>query len=70
MLGHFERELRIYSRLNHPNIAKFLEVIYQEKYVIIVMEMIQGGTLADYVYDGFNMPRSFFVKLEMRYSML
>ena len=63
MLAHFEKELRIYSRLDHPNIAKCYDVIYKDEFIIIVMEIIQGGTLSDYIYNGAQTSRQLFSKV-------
>lgn len=34
---------------NHPNIVKYVEFFNQDKYLFIVMEFYEGGTLYDYV---------------------
>ena len=47
ILEHFESELRLYERLDHPNIAKWKETIYTEDYIVIIMELCMGGTLAE-----------------------
>ena len=45
-LENFEKELRIFSRINHKNIAKYYETIYTPDFIIIVQEALTGGTLA------------------------
>ena len=44
-LMNFEKECRIFSQLNHPNIAKYYETIFLEDYIVIVMELLQSGNL-------------------------
>jgi serine/threonine protein kinase len=39
------REIRILSRLNHPNIIRLMESIDSPKYVYMVMELAQGESL-------------------------
>ena len=39
------REIRILSRLNHPNVLRLIESIDSPKYVYLVMEYIHGESL-------------------------
>ena len=53
-LINFEKELRIFARLDHPNIAKYYGTIYFDDYIIIVMEYLSGGPLTEIVACNFN----------------
>ena len=44
-LENFEKEQRIYSRLKHKNITRYIETIYTQDYIIIVQELLTSGTL-------------------------
>lgn len=44
-----EREIDISKRLSHPTIVKLHEVINREQSIIMVMDLIEGQTLLDYV---------------------
>lgn len=44
-------ESEILSRLNHPNIVKFLHVRESENRIFIGMEYIRGGNLADLIQN-------------------
>ena len=46
LLENFEKELRIYSRISHPGISKYIDTIYLKDYIIIVQELLTGGTIA------------------------
>ena len=39
------REIRILSRLNHPNIVRLVESIDSPKYVYLIMEYVSGESL-------------------------
>lgn len=43
------REIRILSRLNHPNIVKLFEAIDSPQYVYLVMEHVHGESLHSYL---------------------
>ncbi len=51
-LARFEREAKLLAQLNHPNIATLhgLEEAHGQKF--IVMEMIEGQTLAERIASG------------------
>ena len=52
--GHMqqlEQELRLLEQINHPLIAKLHKVVYTEKYVIVVMEYCENGSLFDSVIN-------------------
>ena len=46
-----EQELRAYEKINHPNIAKVVEIIYQGPWIIVVMEYCDGGSLLNYIVE-------------------
>ena len=48
-LGRFEREARILASLNHPNVAALYELFEAEGRRVLVMELVEGPTLADRV---------------------
>jgi serine/threonine protein kinase len=48
----FEREARVISSLNHPNICTLHDVGHQEGIDYLVMEFLEGETLADRLTKG------------------
>ena len=38
--------------MDHPNITKFYKCCYDNEYINIVMELIKGENLADYMLNG------------------
>ena len=46
-LENIEKELRIFERLSHPGITKYIETIYLQDYIVIVQELLTGGTLGN-----------------------
>ena len=46
-LENIEKELRIFERLSHPGITKYIETIYLDDYIVIVQELLTGGTLGN-----------------------
>ena len=45
----FEQEVRIMQTLNHPNIVKIEEIVYEEKLIFVVMEYCTRGDLFSYI---------------------
>lgn len=45
----FEQELRIHQKLNHPNIVKIHDVIYQPALIFVVLDLCSGGDLLNYI---------------------
>ena len=48
----FEREARIISSLNHPNICHLYDIGCQDGVDFLVMEFLEGDTLADRLHKG------------------
>src|SRR5262245_36011950 len=46
-LARFEREARILASLNHPNVATLFGIFEAEEWPVLVMELVEGPTLAE-----------------------
>lgn len=44
-LDAIEEEVKILTKLDHPNIVKYYETYVDDKYIYLVMEYIGGGEL-------------------------
>jgi Tol biopolymer transport system component len=51
-LSRFRREAEILASLNHPNIAQIYDLEALDDRIVIVMELVEGPTLADRIADG------------------
>jgi serine/threonine protein kinase len=51
-LSRFEREARTLASLNHPNIAQIFGLEHSDGTRAIVMELVDGPTLADRLAQG------------------
>jgi eukaryotic-like serine/threonine-protein kinase len=48
----FEREARIGASLNHPNLVGVYDIAADDEAVTMIMEYVEGGTLADAIRGG------------------
>ena len=51
-LGRFRQEAEVLASLNHPNIAHVYGLEKADRDTVIVMELIEGPTLADRIAEG------------------
>lgn len=49
-----QTETNILKTLHHPNIVQYIDVIHTSKHTLLVMELIDGGTLLDFITNKFN----------------
>ena len=45
------QEINVVLKMDHPNIVKFYQCVYDNDYINIVMEHINGKTLSDYILE-------------------
>ncbi|HUF46970.1 MAG TPA: protein kinase [Vicinamibacterales bacterium] len=50
--ARFDREARLLASLNHPHIASIYDIEEHEGTVALVLELVEGPTLADRIADG------------------
>lgn len=67
-LSYLENELRISSRLMHPNIVKVFDVIYTPEKIMIIMEYMSQGDLHSLLQSSLNF--SFEELLRFSYQLL
>lgn len=65
VLGRFKREAKAASALNHPNICTVYDIGEHEGRPFIVMELLEGGTLAGPEFAG-PMPQEQVIKIGMQ----
>ncbi|CAK0843179.1 unnamed protein product [Prorocentrum cordatum] len=53
-----EQEIRIMTKLDHPNIIKLFETFQDSRYVYLVMEMCEGGELFDRIVEEKHLPEA------------
>ncbi|HUK89734.1 MAG TPA: protein kinase [Blastocatellia bacterium] len=51
-LARFEREARVLASLNHPNIAVIHDLVESDAGRVLVLELVEGQTLADRLESG------------------
>jgi serine/threonine protein kinase/Tol biopolymer transport system component len=51
-LGRFRREAQVFASLNHPNIAHVYGLEQSDGHQALVMELVEGPTLADRIAQG------------------
>ncbi|MGH0149506.1 UNVERIFIED_CONTAM: hypothetical protein FKN15_035003 [Acipenser sinensis] len=47
----FLKEVKVMRCLEHPNVLKFIGVLYKDKKLNLITEYIEGGTLKDFIRD-------------------
>ncbi|XP_034780950.2 LIM domain kinase 2-like [Acipenser ruthenus] len=47
----FLKEVKVMRCLEHPNVLKFIGVLYKDKKLNLIIEYIEGGTLKDFIRD-------------------
>lgn len=55
MLKYLDTELRLSTMLDHPNLVKIYEIVYQQDYIGIVMEYLQNGNILEYMETRNNL---------------
>jgi serine/threonine-protein kinase len=67
IVARFEREAEALRLLNHPNIVQILEYLQENEHHYIVMEYVEGGTLADLLthQPQFPIERTLQIALDM-----
>lgn len=70
----FEREITVFSQLNHPNITKFISVISDDNLIYIVMEPCFRGDLHSYIAErgkiGESSARVFVIQIALALKYL
>lgn len=49
MMKLLETEIRVVMEMDHPNIVKFYQCVYDNQYINIIMELVRGIPLLDYL---------------------
>lgn len=52
----FEREVRTLQTLNHPNIVRLYDVVYEDNLIYLIMEYCQHGELFQFIIDQQRVP--------------
>ena len=55
ILARFIEEIKLHSRLNHPNIVKFYGFFEEKDHICLVLEYLNGGTLFDHLNDVYTL---------------
>jgi len=56
MQSLLQSEIQVIIEMDHPNIIKFYQCVYDNNYVNIVMELVKGMNLADYIREKKRIP--------------
>ena len=61
-----KQEEKIIKYLNHPRIIKLQEVINLENYLILIMDLMEGGSLKDFIINRYQLKNknNYFIKDE------
>lgn len=54
IMPYLENELRLHSRLTHPNVVKIYDIIYDNDIIMIIMEYLSGGDLYSLINRGIH----------------
>ena len=54
-----QREFKILSQFNHPNIVRFVNLLETDKRLLLVMECLEGGQLKHKMDEVFSKGRIF-----------
>lgn len=57
-LEYFEREVRVLQNITHPNIVKVIDIVYQPKIIMVVMEYCMYGDLLTFLTERRVLPPS------------
>lgn len=52
----FLTEVKVMRSLDHPNVLKFIGVLYKDKKLNLLTEYIEGGTLKDFLRNADPFP--------------
>jgi serine/threonine protein kinase len=52
MAPRFRREMRVAASLSHPHVVTLFDAIVDEDAVLLIMEYVEGPTLAERLRDG------------------
>jgi eukaryotic-like serine/threonine-protein kinase len=63
ILGRFEAEAQTMALLEHPNIVRVYDVGRDDSHAFIVMELVQGGSLIDWLGEHGAMPSTLAVSV-------
>ena len=50
--SNFVNEIKIVNTLNHPHVIKLIEILYNQKNFIMVLEYLSGGNLNEYLMEN------------------
>lgn len=56
LFDRFEREVRTMQTLNHPNIVRLYDVVYEDNLIYLIMEYCQHGELFQFIIDQQKVP--------------
>ena len=45
------QEINVVLKMDHPNIVKFYQCVYDNEYINIVMELVNGLPLSDFLLE-------------------
>jgi len=63
MADRFASEARTLSTANHPNIARFIDYVYDDKFAYIIMEFVEGLTLEKLMNHSGRIPEAYAIKI-------